>query len=587
MAIKNYIGLACTGHDNALAIVNSKGKVVFAEATERYLQNKRAIGALPDDLVRIGMLIDEYCEPNAEIVVSKSWSNDAVAILDTEYQEMGEYLDVMANRRASPAAQFMIHRLQDYRHILDFFKSNVEQSGMHIQHVLGTGFGVREKRNVEMRQYNHHLTHAATAAYTSPYDEAAVAVIDGFGEGTSCSFYKYENGRITDVATPPGNMKWSLGSLYVNLTGLCGFEHWKGEEWKVMGLAPYGKLNSEIHELLRRYIKIDGLQIVCPPDSAAALVELYDRFSIQPGQKPIEMADLAHTGQQVFAELAGELLQNFHAETACSNLVLGGGCGLNSTWNGQIVDQTDFESLHVYSAPADDGNAMGAALLAYYEDNPPAAAPAVSHSPYLGSTVIGESLDNLKRFSRHPNMRSGLSRSEVTKATAQLLSEGKIVGWVQGRAEFGPRSLGNRSILADPRAADMKDKINAGVKFREEFRPFAPSILHEYGEEYFENYQFTPYMERTLNFRPEMYDKPPAVVHENGSGRLQSVTKELNPMYHELISEFNKLTGVPIVLNTSFNIMGKPIIHSVEDAVSVFHTTGLDVLVIEDVIIEK
>lgn len=587
MGRKNYIGLACTGHDNALAIVNSHGQVLFAEATERYLQNKRAIGVLPDDLIRIGKLIDEYCEPDADIVIAKSWSDDAVDVLGSEYQEMGEYIGLLEQRDSTPANEFIKHRLHDYRHIVDFFKSSVEQSGMHLKHVLETGFGVSSQRRVEQRGFDHHLTHAATACYTSPYSDAACAVIDGFGEGTSCSFYRYKDGEITAVETPAGNMKWSLGSFYVNLTGLCGFEHWKGEEWKVMGLAPYGKFNQEIYDLLHEYIKIKGLQIVCPMNSSAALTKLYDRFAIQAGQKPLDVADLAYTGQQVFAELSRQLLCNFHEQTNCDNLVLGGGCALNSTWNGQIVDETPFNSLHAYSAPADDGNALGAALLAYHQDHPDRQPRHETHSPYLGSVLLGESLDNLRRFSRNPKMRSGLSNSEIAKHTATLLSEGKIIGWAQGRAEFGPRALGNRSILADPRSPEMKDRINAMVKFREEFRPFAPSILDEFGEEYFANYQFTPYMERTLNFNDAVKDRVPAVVHENGSGRLQSVTRELNPLYYELISQFHQLTGIPIVLNTSFNIMGKPIIHSVEDAVSVFYTTGLDALVIEDVIIEK
>ena len=583
----NYIGLACTGHDNALAIVDSRGEVVFAEATERYLQNKRAISALPDDLVRIGKLMNTYCDKGADIVIAKSWSDDALDVLGSEHDEMGEYITLLESREITPASQFTLERLQDYRHILDFFKANVEQAGMHIRHVASTGFGVAERRKVEERKYNHHLTHAANACYSSPYQEAAVAIIDGFGEGTSCSFYKYENGKIIDVETPPGNMRWSLGSLYVNLTGMCGFEHWKGEEWKVMGLAPYGKFNQEIYELLKRYIAIQGLQIICPPGSSVALTKLYDNFSIQPGQHPLDVADLAFTGQFVFEELAAELLQNLYDVVGSDNLVLGGGCALNSTWNGRIVAQTPFKSLHAPSAPADDGNALGAALLAYHEDNPNQPPPETTMSPYLGSTVTGESLENLKRFSRNEKMLTGLSDKEIVRRTAESLADGKIVGWVQGRAEFGPRALGNRSILADPRYPDMKDKINDSVKFREEFRPFAPSILHEYGNEYFENYQFTPYMERTLNFRPEVRDRVPAVVHENGSGRLQSVTAELNPKYYALISELFQITDVPIVLNTSLNVMGKPIVHSVEDAISLFYTSGLDVLVIENVLITK
>jgi carbamoyltransferase len=175
----------------------------------------------------------------------------------------------------------------------------------------------------------------------------------------------------------------------------------------------------------------------------------------------------------------------------------------------------------------------------------------------------------------------------VHQEAARLLAEGKLVGWVQGSAEFGPRALGNRSILADPRPPDMKDKINSLVKFREEFRPFAPSILDEFGEEYFENYQVSPYMERTLKFKESAKKKVPAIVHVNATGRLQSVRREWNPRYYDLIKSFFELTGVPMLLNTSFNIMGKPIIHSVEDAIGLFYTTGLDALILEDYLIEK
>jgi carbamoyltransferase len=168
-----------------------------------------------------------------------------------------------------------------------------------------------------------------------------------------------------------------------------------------------------------------------------------------------------------------------------------------------------------------------------------------------------------------------------------LLSQGKIVGWVQGRAEFGPRALGNRSILADPRSHTIKDQINSRVKFREEFRPFAPSILHEFGHQYFEDYQESPYMERTLRFRRSVLERVPGVVHVDHTGRLQTVKKEWNERYYNLLDECYKLTGVPILSNTSFNIMGKPIIHTLEDAVAVFYTSGLDALVIDNLLIEK
>ncbi|MHC5824163.1 MAG: carbamoyltransferase C-terminal domain-containing protein, partial [Nostoc sp.] len=237
------------------------------------------------------------------------------------------------------------------------------------------------------------------------------------------------------------------------------------------------------------------------------------------------------------------------------------------------------------SAPADDGNAIGAALLAYQEDHPHKLSKTVWQSPYLGSTISKKSLDNMLRFSRIPHIRN--LPGTIHLEAARLLSEGKLLGWVQGRAEFGPRALGNRSILADPRSPNMKNIINERVKFREEYRPFAPSILHEFGDKYFENYQESPYMERTLSWHPEVKEQVPAVVHANGTGRLQTVKQEWNEKFYNLIYAFYEITGVPILLNTSLNVMGKPIIHSLEDALSIFYTAGLDALIIEDYLIEK
>jgi carbamoyltransferase len=279
------------------------------------------------------------------------------------------------------------------------------------------------------------------------------------------------------------------------------------------------------------------------------------------------------------------LLKNLAAMGLSENLVLSGGCGLNSSYNGMILERTPFKQLHVFAAPADDGNAIGAALLAYRRDHPEWVPTPAVHSPYLGSSLSREVLKNMVRFDggKHVTEHQGT----IHKVAAKALAEGKIIGWAQGRAEFGPRALGNRSILADPRQPDIKDRINGRVKFREEFRPFAPAILHEYGPEYFEHYQDAPYMERTLRFRPEVIDRVPGVVHVNRTGRLQTVRREWNEQYYDLVKEFHALTGVPVVLNTSFNVMGKPIIHSVEDALAVLHTTGLDAVALEDYWVEK
>jgi len=327
-------------------------------------------------------------------------------------------------------------------------------------------------------------------------------------------------------------------------------------------------------------VRVEGLELVRGVSPGAYRQTIEDLRGLAP-----DPADLACSGQEVFAERMRELLGNLHARTGCDDLVLTGGCALNSSWNGRVTTATPFRRLFVPSAPADDGCAVGAAFLAWSEDHPGRAPRGAPLSPYLGSAVSSEALAKLVRFGGWPHVRH--LPGTIAARTAELLAAGRIVGWMQGRAEFGPRALGHRSILADPRAADMKDRINERVKFREEFRPFAPAVLHEHGDAFFEGYQESPYMERTLTFRPAVRDRVPAVVHVDGTGRLQSLSDRWSPRFHELLCAFHARTGVPVLLNTSFNVMGRPIVHAVEDAVAAFLTTGLDALVIEDHLFEK
>lgn len=582
---RNYIGLAVTLHDPALAIVNSAGEVVFAEATERYLQDKRAYNAVPDNMIRTPQLIKEYCEPGAELVVGISWSKRFLS----QTKMVADTANVLNTFKIDPlftnqeATWPWITIKGTYTAML----SNMQQAANNLTdyHAI--------KNPVTVKYYDHHLTHAATACYTSPFTEGACAVVDGIGETRSCDFFSYRQGKIRSILPPwtgtsmgsPGLSSGSLGYFYGTLCGLCGFDPIKGEEWKVMGLAPYGQYDPKLYALIKPIIHADGLKVVYDFRRHPQWLAKMRGMMRKPGSSPLEAADLAYNGQLVFEETLIELLNNFYSMGLSQNLLLGGGCALNSTCNGILTERTGFKRLFVPSAPGDDGNAIGAALLAYHEDHPDPKACTQTLTPYLGSRFSSEVLNNFITFSRHEKIRH--LPGEIHQHAARLLAEGKIIGWLQGRAEFGPRALGNRSILADPRRADMKELINARVKFREEFRPFAPVILHEFGPEYFENYQETPYMERTLRFKPEVRDKVPAVVHANETGRLQTVKKEWSEKFYKLVKEFYDLTGIPIILNTSYNVMGKPIVHSVEDALSVFYTTGLDALVIEDYLIEK
>jgi carbamoyltransferase len=589
MKERYYVGLSATFHDPAVAIVSPQGEVLFAEGVERYTQDKRGFQAPADHLLRMPALIKQYCAPDPELVVGISFSEVCLRI----YQAGGVTdlppLQAVCERIAAFIDDRTYHK--DHSWPWPTWKA---MRALGRGSLLQAGAGLLASRElgdaVKLRYYYHHLTHAMFACHGSPFGEAVCAVIDGYGEFGSTAFFSYRDGKL-QLLHPRRSLRnlerASLGFFYGLVCGLCGFDTLKGEEWKVMGLAPYGRHDPAIYELLRPLLKVQGLQLV-PGVSLAEEKRILKKLQAMrrpPSAPPSEWADMAYTGQQVFGEVLRELLQELHALGHSNNLVLSGGCALNSSYNGRILAETGFTALHVPSAPADDGNAVGAAMLAYLEDHPPAVRPSAPLTPYLGSEISAETRANVLRFNRSPLVRP--LGDGVIEEMARLLAEGKILGWMQGRAEYGPRALGNRSILADPRDPNMKDRINGRVKFREEYRPFAPSILHEHGAEYFENYQMSPYMDRTLVFRPEVRDRVPAVVHEDGTGRLQSVTPQLNERFYRLIEAFHRRTGVPILLNTSFNIMGKPIIHSVEDAVGLFYTTGLDALVIDDILFEK
>lgn len=354
-----------------------------------------------------------------------------------------------------------------------------------------------------------------------------------------------------------------------------------------MGLAAYGQPRADVYSFFQSkgegYGKREGVPI--PYEDFQELERMVGRFRHHTDEDIMQAADLAHNFQRYFEEKIIELASFASNLNLSKNLAYAGGCALNSAANGQILAKTEFQHLHIPSAPADDGNSLGVALYEKYHVLKEKRGHKIM-TPYLGSVVDVRKLESILAFGGINYLKIP-DRSDLCAAIAEMLADDKIIGWIQGRAEFGPRALGNRSIIADPRSVDMKDKINSRVKFREWYRPLAPSILHEFGEEYFEDYQESPYMERTLRFRPEVRDRVPAVVHQDGTGRLQSVREVWNPHFYNLIYAFYKRTGIPLLLNTSLNVMGKPIVHSVEDAITVFYTTGLDCLVIEDYVLTK
>ncbi|MBQ4862405.1 carbamoyltransferase [Pseudoalteromonas sp. MMG013] len=579
--MKYYIGLATSFHDPALAIVDAHGNVVFAEDAERFLQYKRGLYCLPDNPYYIEEILKQYCADCTELVIAKTWSkgrakstnileNILLSVLETFSFNIDvntrDIKDQFYFARASHAAAG--------RTLSRFFEASCRNF------IVGN---YRKKPATDIRYFDHHLTHAANACFNSPFSEASCLIVDGMGEKSSIDYFTYKNGVITPAPIKVKRSFKSLGLFYTIICENLGFDPLKGEEWKVMGLAPYGKKDDTVYNLLRSSLQVKNGNFAVPKNLNAIMQEIKS-MARAPGESVEQYKDFAYTGQLVFSEIFMDLINAIYEHAPSKNLTIAGGCALNSSFMGTALGQSKFDNIYVPSAPADNGNAIGAALLSYQQDHPQWQPETTIQSPYTGCVIKQKSLDKLAQYSHLKVTDHG---DDVYRKTAEFLAEGKIIGWAQGRAEFGPRSLGNRSILANPCLTDMKDIINARVKFREEFRPFAPSILHEYGEEYFENYQESPYMERTLVFKEAVRSKVPAVVHVDNTGRLQSVKKQWNEPYYTLIENFRQITGVPVVLNTSFNIMGKPIVHSVEDMLAVFLMSGIDILVINNTIYEK
>ncbi|KFC74051.1 Carbamoyltransferase [Bosea sp. LC85] len=572
------IGLATTFHDPAIAIVGPDGEVLFAEATERYLQYKRAPNCEPDSAPRMESLLKRYIPAGAPVQIATSWSGEFTGFLEHMSRTGAFTIDELL--KLSPELNRSLVPERSERALIASLHLGQQRAGLGTLLGLDRAFG---KANVTgLKRYGHHLGHAAYACWSSPFRDATCLVVDGMGETGASAILALRDGEISEVKRHRG--RESIGFYFGLVTDLAGFDQARGEEWKIMGLAPYGKQDAELLALLRRLYRIEENKLSFA--DAATIRAVSAKILARRPADALDQgwADLARCGQDVFAEMMAALLAEAGALVPSENLVLSGGCALNSSFNGKIVGRHGFSEVFVPSAPADDGNAIGAAWLAHAEAHPEWRAPKGPMTPYLGSRVSTEPLERMAAW--EPRLKR-LAPKEVAPATAELLAEGKLVGWVQGKAEFGPRALGNRSILADPRPANAKELLNAKVKYREAFRPFAPSILAEHGADWFENYQDSPYMERTLVWKPPVRGRVPAVVHEDATGRLQSVTAERNERYHALISAFHAITGVPVILNTSFNIMGKPILHTAEDAILMFYTSGLDALVVEDWLLVK
>lgn len=444
---------------------------------------------------------------------------------------------------------------------------------------------------------DHHRAHMAHAAFQSPFEHAAVAVIDEYGELASVTLGRFRGNRLEVLRRI--DYPHSLGVFYSAMTEFLGFSP-NSDEWKVMGAAAFGDpshYRQRVESLFpwdearqewwldQRYVEHANMKRGgYGNDALARVLGMAPR---RPDEPLLECHfDLAASAQAVFETRMMQILRALARETGETALVASGGCFMNSLANGRILAETPFQQLFIPCAAADNGTAMGAALYAQYVVHgrpwePPASPPSAFLGPAISEGEVRNVLDGCKL--------DYIRVDDPAAAAAGLIASGKVVGWVQGRMEFGERALGGRSILADPRDPDMGRRINAAVKFREGFRPFAPSVLQERVGDYFDLLPGVkvPYMEQVYPILPARRAEIPAVTHADGTGRLQTVSAEHAPLFYRLIGEFQKLTGVPVVLNTSFNVQGEPVVCSARDALRTYHSSGLDALVISNFVLDK
>ena len=456
----------------------------------------------------------------------------------------------------------------------------------------------------------HHRAHMASSFFASPFEEAALFSVDGFGDFVSTAFGVGSGNRIEIFKRI--YFPHSLGIFYEAMTQYLGF--WKyGDEYKVMGLSAYGK---------PKYMDIMRKIVILKKDGSFELNLKYFRhhkenveyewndttpyvgrlFSeelekeLGPARKKDEPItqhhmDVAASMQRMFEEAVSHMLNYLYMETGLENICLAGGAAMNSVMNGKIYRLTPFKRAFIPAGAADNGGAIGSALDVWCEVLGNQRVYKMEHA-YLGPSFSEDYIENMiedyKSTLEKENCKIEFieNEDELCKKVAKYIADGKVVGWFQGRMEWGARALGNRSILADPRRKDMRDILNLKIKHREPFRPFAPTILREYVKDYFEIDDEVPFMEKVFLIKEEKRNEIPAVTHVDGTGRLQTLTEKQNPRYYKLIKEFQELTGIPIVLNTSFN-ENEPIVCKPEEALDCFLRTKMDVVVLERFIIER
>ena len=500
-------------------------------------------------------------------------------------------------------AKFVIRNNLDFRNIKN--RVNNIQGVRTIKSDLKKALGVEKAIKAEIKFLEHHRCHLASAFYISPFEKSALLSIDGMGDFTSTmrGIGRGNKIQVLDTVTFPH----SLGYFYTSFTQYLGFPNY-GDEYKMMGLSPYGSPNKEIENKIWDYIQLrkNGLfklnlkylrnanrgDWMSIDEKGRPLIKpmFNDYFIKQFGParqkgEPITQyhKDLAASVQNVTEEVIYHMAEDLYRKTKIKSLCIAGGVGQNSVANGKIVENTSFENLFVPPASHDAGTSAGSALLYYHQklNNP---RHPFKVQPYTGVKFSNEKIEDYLKVEK-VNYSKYEDEQLMEVVTNQLLNGG-VVGWFQGQSEFGPRALGNRSIIVDPRREDAKELLNEKIKRRESFRPFAPSILKEAVQDYFEQIEDVPFMEKVFRIKKDKHKIIPAVTHVDGTGRLQTVEKNVNPRYYHLIKTFANKTGVPILLNTSFN-ENEPIVDTPTHAFACFFRTKMDMLVLENCVITR
>jgi carbamoyltransferase len=570
-------------HGDSSACLVKDGKLLSAAEEERFRRIKHWAG-FPSEAIR-------YCLADAGIRLS-----------DVEH--------VAINR--DPKAQklnkiaFTLRYRADPLYVLSRLKNARKWAG--VREELERAFP--GERIGTVHHIEHHRAHLASAFFVSPYRDALAVAVDGSGDFTTTS---WGLGQGTQLSVS-GRILFphSLGIFYEGLTHHLGFRHY-GDEYKVMGLAPYGE--PRYLAQLRKMVLLqdDGtfrLDLSYfqhhtgqaqyqwnneSPSTSDILSAKVEELLGKPREanEPLEQRhkDLARSIQAMYEEAFFHLLANLHRKYPSDNLVLAGGCAYNSVANGKIHKRSPFKNSYIQSASGDAGGAIGAAFALWFEGAGRDRACEMDHA-YLGPSYGDEAIAELLSGASSEIEGQGCAVEKVgnedvlCRRVAAAIADGKVIGWFQGRMEWGPRALGNRSILGDPRRADMKDILNLKIKRRESFRPFAPSILREAVPDWFTDDDDVPFMMKVFPIREEKRSQIPAVTHVDGSGRLQTVDRATNPRYYRLIESFGEITGIPIVLNTSFN-ENEPVVCKPEEALACFLRTRMDMLVLGDHVIER